>query len=257
MRGSLFLLFFKYYYPKVPLRTIHLYCLSIFLVLMTLCKTSVAQQHRETDLSAALAGFNALGLIQDQNGLVCMNGTNGIGTLDGTTFRTFKEEGNLTGQETYVTFCDSRNRVWLGPFKPSVIRFENGIFYSDSKALARASSRLRIPLNQICIKHAFPADMITAPQIDIIFESRFDELICIIRDNGIGRKAAAERKIAKGFYYPSKGLILIAERMQMIEKIIGKEINYDIIDPESNHQPGTIVEIRLPKITENIELTLN
>ncbi|WP_205512062.1 sensor histidine kinase [Longitalea arenae] len=73
-------------------------------------------------------------------------------------------------------------------------------------------------------------------------------LICILEDNGIGRKAAREYKSISPINYQSKGLSLTADRITMFNKEHEEKISMKIDDLEDNdHQAlGTRVTICFP-----------
>jgi ligand-binding sensor domain-containing protein len=75
-----------------------------------------------------------------------------------------------------------------------------------------------------------------------------DYLICILEDNGVGRKAAMHYKSISPINYQSKGLSLTAERIDMFNKEHEQKITMKIEDLEDEAQValGTRVIIRFP-----------
>ncbi|HUP13002.1 MAG TPA: histidine kinase, partial [Niastella sp.] len=63
-----------------------------------------------------------------------------------------------------------------------------------------------------------------------------DYLVCILEDNGVGRKAAMEYKSISPINYQSKGLSLTADRIAMFNKDHEKKITMQIEDLEDEHQ---------------------
>jgi ligand-binding sensor domain-containing protein/two-component sensor histidine kinase len=85
-------------------------------------------------------------------------------------------------------------------------------------------------------------------RIDIKFQKSDDDLICIIQDNGIGRKKAATFKSQMHVEYQSKGMSLTAERINILNRQRANPITIEIIDlTDAQEQPtGTRIVIRFP-----------
>jgi hypothetical protein len=75
-----------------------------------------------------------------------------------------------------------------------------------------------------------------------------DYLICILEDNGIGRKAAMQHKSVSPINYQSKGLSLTADRIEMYNREHALKIHMWIDDLEDNfhNSLGTRVTIYFP-----------
>jgi ligand-binding sensor domain-containing protein len=75
-----------------------------------------------------------------------------------------------------------------------------------------------------------------------------DHLVCILEDNGIGRKAAMRYKSVSPINYQSKGLSLTADRMAMYNQVHVQKISMQIDDLEDDQQNalGTRVTINFP-----------
>jgi ligand-binding sensor domain-containing protein/two-component sensor histidine kinase len=84
--------------------------------------------------------------------------------------------------------------------------------------------------------------------IDIKFERKNGDFICIIQDNGIGRKKANEYKSKLHVEYQSKGMSLTAERINILNRQLSNPITIEIIDltDEHNEATGTKIVIRFP-----------
>lgn len=85
-------------------------------------------------------------------------------------------------------------------------------------------------------------------RIDIEFQNSEDGFICIIGDNGIGRKRAQEYKSQMHVEYQSKGMSLTAERIKILNRQLVDPITIDIIDltDAQNQAMGTKVILRFP-----------
>ena len=75
-----------------------------------------------------------------------------------------------------------------------------------------------------------------------------DHLVCILEDNGVGRKAALHYKSISPINYQSKGLSLTADRIEMFNKEHEQKISMQIDDLEDEAQNalGTRVTIHFP-----------
>ena len=84
--------------------------------------------------------------------------------------------------------------------------------------------------------------------VTITVKREGDYLICILEDNGVGRKAAMQYKSISPINYQSKGLSLTAERIDMFNKEHEQKITMQIEDLEDEAQAalGTRVIIRFP-----------
>lgn len=80
-------------------------------------------------------------------------------------------------------------------------------------------------------------------ELFILFEERDDYILCTIRDTGIGRAAAMERKRNINGNRPSRGIELSRQRLELVSRKSGIENLITYIDSGQ----GTTVEIRIPK----------
>jgi len=73
-------------------------------------------------------------------------------------------------------------------------------------------------------------------------------LVCVLEDNGIGRKAALKLKSVNVIEYQSKGMSLTAERIAMLNKDNPNKITMEIEDLEDGQHNalGTRVTINFP-----------
>jgi sensor histidine kinase YesM len=73
-------------------------------------------------------------------------------------------------------------------------------------------------------------------------------LVCVLEDNGVGRKTALKYKSANPIEYQSKGMSLTAERITMLNKDNPHKITMQIDDLEDDRQNplGTRVILQFP-----------
>jgi ligand-binding sensor domain-containing protein len=87
-------------------------------------------------------------------------------------------------------------------------------------------------------------------RINIKFQKSEDGngFICIIEDNGIGRKRASELKSKVHVEYQSKGMSLTAERINILNRQLMDPITIEIIDltDAQNQAMGTRIMLRVP-----------
>ena len=84
--------------------------------------------------------------------------------------------------------------------------------------------------------------------IDIKFQKISTGFVCIIQDNGIGRKKASEYKSKMHVEYQSKGMSLTAERINILNRQLSDPITIDINDLTDAHgqATGTRITLRFP-----------
>jgi ligand-binding sensor domain-containing protein len=84
--------------------------------------------------------------------------------------------------------------------------------------------------------------------VTIMVKRTGDHLVCIVEDNGVGRKAAMQYKSISPINYQSKGLSLTADRITMFNKEHEQKITMQIDDLEDDDHAslGTRVTISFP-----------
>ena len=104
------------------------------------------------------------------------------------------------------------------------------------------------PLVENSIWHGFTHSEIKG-KISITFEKQSNKLICIVSDNGIGRKRSMEMKGKADAAHDSKGIKLIEDRLRVWSKING--VNYELqITDNMDAGSGTRTQITI-LYTEN------
>lgn len=85
-------------------------------------------------------------------------------------------------------------------------------------------------------------------KISLSFLQGVDQLICIIEDNGIGRKKAQALKNKSALKHESRGMKITEERLETLHLLTGKEMYVQIFDLEDTlgHPEGTRVEVVIP-----------
>lgn len=106
------------------------------------------------------------------------------------------------------------------------------------------------PFVENSVRHGLRFRRDTKGIVRIIVKKEAAFLVCILEDNGIGRKAALQHKSANPIEYQSKGMSLTAERIQMLNAGNAHTIGLEIEDMEDEQQQalGTRVTIRFPVV---------
>lgn len=104
------------------------------------------------------------------------------------------------------------------------------------------------PYVENSIRHGIRYKEDRGGRIEIKFEKNSNGFICIIEDNGIGRKRAQEYKSQMHVEYQSKGMSLTAERINILNRQLIDPITIEIIDLTNakNQAMGTRVILRIP-----------
>jgi outer membrane protein assembly factor BamB len=133
-------------------------------------------------------------------------------------------------------------------------RLENAFSYSVAidKAVDPAEyyipPMILQPFVENSVRHGLRFRKDKAGVVLIIVKQEGDHLICILEDNGVGRKAAMHYKSISPINYQSKGLSLTADRIAMFNKEHEQKITMLIedLEDELSNPLGTRVTIRFP-----------
>ncbi|HEV8505703.1 MAG TPA: two-component regulator propeller domain-containing protein, partial [Chitinophagaceae bacterium] len=82
------------------------------------------------DTRDGLAGSVVYDAIQDKEGFMWFATENGLSRFDGKNFKTFTTKDGLPDNEILKLFVDSKGRVWIMPFRPSVCYYYKGKIYN-------------------------------------------------------------------------------------------------------------------------------
>lgn len=135
------------------------------------------------------------------------------------------------------------------------MRFKNGFDYHihvdpliDTNDITIPSLLIQ-PIVENAIQHGLDEAQLLQGEINIYFSLVNYQILCVVQDNGKGRKATQENKIKK-HEYSSSGIAFTEERIKLISH--HKKPSIQVIDLEVNNQPaGTRVEITIPIIKNN------
>src|SRR5258705_5557986 len=112
------------------------YCkyLVLFLLFNTRTLNSFSQEYSyiNYDTRDGLAGSVVYGAIQDKEGFMWFATENGLSRFDGKNFKTFTTKDGLPDNEILRLFVDSKGRLWIMPFKPSLCYYYKGKIYNKN-----------------------------------------------------------------------------------------------------------------------------
>lgn len=104
------------------------------------------------------------------------------------------------------------------------------------------------PYVENSIRHGIRHKRNGTGHIQVRFKQNGTELLCIVEDDGIGRKKSNEYKSHIHVEYQSKGMTLTAERINILNRRQSNPITIEVIDlmDEHNEAAGTKVAIHFP-----------
>lgn len=83
------------------------------------------------DTKDGLAGSVVHGITQDNDGFIWFATETGLSRFDGKRFRNFTSNDGLPNNEVFLTFADSKNRIWIATFKNAVCYYYQGTIYNQ------------------------------------------------------------------------------------------------------------------------------
>lgn len=117
--------------------------LPVLFITITLKAFSQDYSYINYDTRDGLAGSVVYDAVQDKEGFMWFATENGLTRFDGRNFKTFTTKDGLPDNEVLKLFVDSKGRVWIMPFKPSLCYYFKGKIYNktNDSLLARISLR--------------------------------------------------------------------------------------------------------------------
>src|SRR5215831_1219152 len=105
---------------------------SVFLFLEFGQAFSQEYSYINYDTRDGLAGSVVYDAVQDKEGFMWFATENGLSRFDGKNFKTFTTKDGLPDNEIIKLFVDSKGRLWIMPFKPSVCYYFKGKIYNKN-----------------------------------------------------------------------------------------------------------------------------
>ena len=107
------------------------FCYLVFFFVLPFI--SIAQEYSYThyDSKDGLAGSTVYCAVQDKDGFLWFGTETGLSRFDGTHFKNFTAADGLPDTEIISLFVDSKNRVWILPFKNTIYYYFKGRIYNQ------------------------------------------------------------------------------------------------------------------------------
>ena len=106
--------------------------LQLLLLIIALHSYSQDYSFIRYDTRDGLAGSVVYDAIQDKEGFMWFATENGLSRFDGKNFKTFTTKDGLPDNEILKLFVDSKGRLWIMPFKPSICYYYKGKIYNKT-----------------------------------------------------------------------------------------------------------------------------
>ena len=105
-----------------------------------------------------LAGSTVYDVAQDKDGFIWFATETGLSRFDGSHFKNFSSKDGLPDDEIIKLFIDSRNRVWIMPFKNAICYFSNGRLFTQQNDTAL--SKLKIMTDVLSVSEDNKGDIL-------------------------------------------------------------------------------------------------
>jgi LytS/YehU family sensor histidine kinase len=103
------------------------------------------------------------------------------------------------------------------------------------------------PYVENSIRHGVRSRKDKGGHIKVAFSQAENYLVCVVEDNGVGRKLAAAYKSQMPIEYQSRGMTLTAKRIEMLNRGLTSPVLISIEDLYKDEMAvGTRVTIRYP-----------
>ncbi len=114
------------------------------LVSLVMSKRLIAQEYSYVNYTTkeGLAGSTVYDAVQDKDGFMWFATENGLTRFDGRTFRNYTVADGLPDNEILKLFIDSKNRVWIMPFKNEICYYFKGKIYTKKNDFQLKSASL-------------------------------------------------------------------------------------------------------------------
>lgn len=106
----------------------------IFICLFLFSAESHGQEYNyyHYDVKDGLSGINVYSIAQDKDGFLWFGTETGLSRFDGKNFKNYTISDGLVDNDIIYVFADSKNRVWIFPFKNSIYYYYQGKIYNKS-----------------------------------------------------------------------------------------------------------------------------
>jgi ligand-binding sensor domain-containing protein len=105
--------------------------ISFILFCITIQSNSQEYSYYHYDIKDGLSGITIYTIAQDKDGFMWFGTATGLSRFDGSHFKNYTSDDGLNDNEIISLFVDSKNRVWIFPFKSSVYYYYHGKIHSS------------------------------------------------------------------------------------------------------------------------------
>src|SRR3954464_12435770 len=112
----------------------------ILALLITVSIRCIGQEYNyhHYDVKDGLSGSNIYTIVQDKDDFLWVGTETGLSRFDGVSFKNYGSNEGLNDNEIIGLFVDSKNRVWIFPFKNTVYYYYQGkIFNRNNDSVIR------------------------------------------------------------------------------------------------------------------------
>src|SRR5579863_8166090 len=120
--------------------------LFVWLVLVVYAVVPAGAQeysYSHYDIADGLASSTVYCITQDKEGFIWVGTEAGVCRFDGTHFQTYTSADGLPDVEILKMFTDSKDRVWMAPFKGSVCYYSGGMIHNQENDSLLSRMRVR------------------------------------------------------------------------------------------------------------------
>ena len=119
---------------------------------MFLCTNIIGQEYNyyHYDIKDGLSGITVYSIAQDKDGFLWFGTETGLSRFDGSHFKNYTANEGLNDNEIINLFVDSKNRVWIFPFKNSVYYYYHGKIYNESNDTLLKKFHLKNEIFKAC-----------------------------------------------------------------------------------------------------------
>lgn len=107
-------------------------CILSFLFTISISCVSQEYNYYHYDVKDGLSGNTVYAITQDKDGFMWFGTETGLSRFDGSYFKNYTAQDGLYDNEIINIFVDSKNRVWIFPFKSAVYYYYQGKIYNST-----------------------------------------------------------------------------------------------------------------------------
>ncbi|MFT4152592.1 histidine kinase [Parafilimonas sp.] len=125
---------------------------AIFLVLFLYYTNALSQQYNyyHYDVKDGLSGNTVYAVAQDKDGFMWFGTETGLSRFDGSHFKNYTANDGLNDNEIIGLFIDSKNRVWIFPFRNSIYYYYEGKIYNRNNDSLLGKFNLKEEIFKAC-----------------------------------------------------------------------------------------------------------